>query len=484
MKNLPILFSWIGNNDLTDIDKSTGFGAIVSICLTYPQIDKLVLLTNRDSKEIKDYVAWIRDRQEHKVDIILELCNKNPDPTDYKFIYESAESVVRKHIQPNSEVYFNLTSGTPTMSATWLLLGTSIFNATLLQSSKEKGVEIIELPYQISLQAKQDQSIEQLTEIMDIDDFSNELKAMANVDELVTLFAPRNIPVIIQGETGSGKEVLAKKIHAKSLRKDNVFIAINCGAISENLVDSELFGHKKGTFTGADKDRKGHFENAHGGTLFLDEIGELPLSSQVKLLRVLQEKEVTAVGSSLPRKIDVRVICATHRDLLEMVQQGNFREDLYYRLAVGMIEIPPLRERGGDIAILAKDLLSNINLELVSDSFTKKTLTQDALKFISAQYWAGNVRELQNTLLRACIRYPFERQIQAKHIEAMMIKISHSQEPRNNLMFALPVNAPEKIKEIKRIYAEKALKVANNRKNRAGKFLGISSQVLDNWSNL
>lgn len=482
MTKVHTLFSWIGNNDLKDINKNTEFGAILSIYLTNPELTRMILLSNRDNLEINEYVAWLKEKLKKKVEIFLEFCTQNPDPTDYKFVYESAESVVRKYTQTDTIIYFNLTSGTSTMSATWLLLGTSIFNAILLQSSKEKGVEIIELPYQISLQAKQDKSIEQLTETMAIDDF-NESNAMEKVDELVELFAPRNIPVIIQGETGSGKEVLAKKIHVKSQRKNKVFIAINCGAISENLVDSELFGHKKGAFTGADKDRKGHFENADGGTLFLDEIGELPLSSQVKLLRVLQEKEVTAVGSSLPLKIDVRIICATHRDLLEMVREGSFREDLYYRLAVGMVEIPPLRERGSDIRVLARDLLENINAELVSENFTTKSLTQDAISFISAQHWFGNVRELQNTLLRACIRYPFEKQLKAKHIETMMIKFSYNKEGENDLKFELPVDAPQKIKEIKKIYAQTALKMANNRKNKAGELLGISSQVLDNWNN-
>lgn len=483
MTKVHTLFSWIGNNDLKDIDKNTGFGAILSIYFNYPVLNRIILLTNRDNLEINEYVTWLKEKLKNKVEIFLEFFTQNPDPTDYKFVYESAELVVRKYIQTDTVVYFNLTSGTPTMSATWLLLGTSIFNATLLQSSKEKGVEVIELPYQVSLQAKQDQSIEQLTEMVMTDDIKNASNAMAKVDELVELFAPRNIPVIIQGETGSGKEVLAKKIHARSQRKDKVFIAINCGAMSENLVDSELFGHKKGAFTGAERDRKGHFESANGGTLFLDEIGELPLSSQVKLLRVLQEKEVTPVGNSLPIKIDVRIICATHRDLLEMVRQGSFREDLYYRLAVGMVEIPPLRERGDDIHALAMELLENINAELVSETFTAKSLTQNAMNFISSQQWFGNVRELQNTLLRTCIRYPFEKQLKANHIETMMIHTSYNytRERENDIKLEIPVNAPEKLKEIKKLYALKALEMANNRKNKAGELLGISSQVLDNW---
>lgn len=190
MTKVHTLFSWIGNNDLKDIDKNTGFGAILSIYFNYPVLNRIILLTNRDNLEINEYVTWLKEKLKNKVEIFLEFFTQNPDPTDYKFVYESAELVVRKYIQTDTVVYFNLTSGTPTMSATWLLLGTSIFNATLLQSSKEKGVEVIELPYQVSLQAKQDQSIEQLTEMVMTDDIKNASNAMAKVDELVELFAP------------------------------------------------------------------------------------------------------------------------------------------------------------------------------------------------------------------------------------------------------------------------------------------------------
>lgn len=166
---------------------------------------------------------------------------------------------------------------------------------------------------------------------------------------------------MIEGESGTGKELMARAIHKASPRADKPFISVNCGAIPPELVESEFFGHKKGSFTGAVVDRKGHFERADGGTIFLDEIGELPKAIQVKLLRTLQESDVTPIGFSEPRKIDVRVVAATNRTLINEVAEGNFREDLFYRLAVAIIKLPPLRQRAGDISLLIDVLLQYVN---------------------------------------------------------------------------------------------------------------------------
>lgn len=368
------------------------------------------------------------------------------------------------------------------MSATWLLLGTSIFKATLIQSSKQKGVEIVTVPYETSLKNKQDDVIFNIGNNILLDEFKENKESMQKVNNFVHLFAPRNIPVMIQGETGSGKEVLARQIHQYSQRKQQRFIAINCGAINENLIDSELFGHKKGAFTGANDNRKGHFENAPLGTLFLDEIGELPLSSQVKLLRVLQEKEVVPVGESKPIKIDVRIICATHRDLLKMVQNGEFREDLYYRLAVGIIEIPALRDRDrNEIIQISQNLITKINNKFSGDGFISKKLGSCAIDFICSQHWSGNVRELQNTLLRSCIYYPTAELLKEKHLTSVMVNIYQKNNKNSIIIIEIPTDAPKRIKDIKKIYAETALKMTNNRKNKAGDLLKISSQVLDNW---
>ncbi|WP_336512194.1 sigma-54 factor interaction domain-containing protein, partial [Vibrio anguillarum] len=170
-----------------------------------------------------------------------------------------------------------------------------------------------------------------------------------------------DLPVLVLGESGSGKEVMATAIHNASSRAEMPFRAVNCGALPENLVDSILFGHVKGAFTGADKDHSGLFEQANGGTLFLDEVGELPLNVQVKLLRALQQKEITRVGDVKSKVVDVRIIAATHQDLFQMTSQGAFREDLFYRLAVGVIEVPPLRARAEDIPELISILMSDIN---------------------------------------------------------------------------------------------------------------------------
>jgi transcriptional regulator with GAF, ATPase, and Fis domain len=221
------------------------------------------------------------------------------------------------------------------------------------------------------------------------------------VMEMVNLVAPLNSPVLLLGETGVGKEIIAAAIHNLSLKREEPFVKVNCGAIPETLVDSELFGHEKGAFTGALSQKRGRFERAHGGTIFLDEIGELPLEAQVRLLRVLQEKEIERVGGSKPVNVDIRVIIATHRDLETMVNEGRFRDDLYFRLKVFPITIPPLRERLGDIPALVHHFLIKKSREMGLSGIP--TLTPGAMDRLMGYRWPGNVRELENTVERALI---------------------------------------------------------------------------------
>lgn len=224
--------------------------------------------------------------------------------------------------------------------------------------------------------------------------------AMQNVYQLIEKALGINITVSIYGETGTGKEVVAKAIHYNSNRKNKPFVAVNVAAIPADLIESELFGHEKGAFTGAVARRIGKFEEADGGTLFLDEIGEMDLNFQTKLLRAIQEKEITRVGSNTPVKVDCRIIVATHKNLKDEVKKGTFREDLYFRLYGLIIELPPLRERGKDVLVLAKYFIDNFCEE---NSMPSKTLSDDAQRKLLAYYFPGNVRELKSTIELAVV---------------------------------------------------------------------------------
>lgn len=223
---------------------------------------------------------------------------------------------------------------------------------------------------------------------------------MDRVRQLITKVAPTNSAVLVLGETGTGKELVARALHEQSLRNEMPFVAINCGGLPENLIESELFGHRKGAFTGAEEQRVGLFEVAHGGTLFLDEIGELPKAMQAKLLRVLESGEIRRVGDNESFEIDVRVVCATHRNLAEMVDQGDFREDLMYRINTFEVHIPPLRSRLGDIPELAGHLYRRFRGGTrPGDSL----FSPEALEALQAHTWPGNVRELANVIEHATI---------------------------------------------------------------------------------
>jgi len=237
--------------------------------------------------------------------------------------------------------------------------------------------------------------------------------AMLEICRTVEKIAPADVTTLVLGETGTGKEVLARAIHDLSARADNTFAAINCAAIPENLLESELFGYEKGAFTGATQMKKGKVELAHGGTLFLDEIGDMPMPLQAKLLRFLQERVIERVGGVREIPVDVRVVCATHRDLGTLIRDGSFREDLYYRVSEITLNVPPLRERNGDALVIAQSLLK---------SFTKQMdrgilgFSEDAQRAIQRYEWPGNVRELINKVKRATIMTENKR-ITARDLE-------------------------------------------------------------------
>jgi two-component system, NtrC family, response regulator HupR/HoxA len=261
--------------------------------------------------------------------------------------------------------------------------------------------EMVSMQKNISDQAhKVDELSKELGSRYGFDSMIGKSSNMQNLYKLVERIADSDTTVLVQGENGTGKELIAKALHYNSPRKKKKFITVNCGAFNENLLESELFGHVKGSFTGASKDKVGLFEAANGGTLFLDEVGDTSMTMQVKLLRVLQEGTYTPVGSTEVRKANVRVVAATNKNLEEMVQSGEFREDLYYRLNVINVVVPPLRDRREDITLLVDHFLDNYKKD---SGKAKKEISKDCMTQLFDHDWPGNVRELENEIERLCV---------------------------------------------------------------------------------
>src|SRR5215813_11757004 len=242
---------------------------------------------------------------------------------------------------------------------------------------------------------------------------------MKALRQQISVMAPTNGKVLIFGESGTGKELVAHAIHANSLRKDNLFVEVNCAAIPEDWIESELFGHRKGALPGAAGDKEGKFERADGGTLFLDEVGDMSLKTQSKVLRTLDEQRFTPVGDDDPIQVDVRVIAATNKDLDEEISRGNFREDLFYRLNVIPFFVPPLRERKEDIPLLARHFLKEIS---AAYSRRPKEITDDSIDVLMRYSWPGNVRELRNVIERVVIMNPTVHKIERKHLPPLVYR--------------------------------------------------------------
>ncbi|MBF0140274.1 MAG: sigma-54-dependent Fis family transcriptional regulator [Magnetococcales bacterium] len=296
--------------------------------------------------------------------------------------------------------------------------------------------------------------------------------------------ATLDLPVLIQGESGTGKDVLARIVHQASNRRKAPFICVNCGAIPDNLVEAELFGHEKGAFTGASMARSGYIAEADQGTLFLDEIGELPLSTQVKLLRVLQEREVTAIGSVHPRKVDFRIVAATNRNLLQEIGLGRFRNDLFHRLAVAVFTIPPLRERPEDLAELVQVFVNSINRTLMQHKgFDKKRkLTDKARELLHIYHWPGNIRELHNTLLRAFL-WSENNVIKSKDIQEALFGVQVA--PVSSILgreFGHGFRLADILSEVADHYFDKALRESGGNKSSATRLLGLpNATTFSNW---
>lgn len=292
-------------------------------------------------------------------------------------------------------------------------------------------------------------------------------KKMRSLLELTKKVAAYDTTVLITGESGTGKELIARGIHQNSNRTNKAFIAVNCGSIPENLLESEFFGYIKGAFTGADKDHKGLFEEADSGTLFLDEIGELPQGLQVKLLRVLQEQEIRPVGSVKTKAINTRVITATAKDLEKEVTNGDFREDLFYRLNVITLQLPPLRERKEDIPYLCAHFLTMLNKKM---GLQIEDVAPEAMTVLLGRNWKGNIRELKNTLERAAI-VAESKQIVTQDLNPVQNHVS-SNDPINELFGTFSLKQGKRIMEEKMI--RQALETSKGNKSMAARMLEIS----------
>lgn len=490
---MSILLAWLGNTDLRtpEMQDLVEQGPILGAVKAIP-FDSVHLLSDHPPPRSRAYVKWLEGAA--NISVMLHPV-KLTNPTSYEEIYRAATQVIQsvRGAHPEADLTFHLSPGTPAMAAIWLLLAKTHFPARLIESSREQGVKEVSIPFELSVEfvpvAKE--ADEALTRLMqglppETPAFTAIVHRCATMKRTVAMahrLALRDVPVLIQGESGTGKELFARAIHQASSRSGKPFIAVNCGAIPQELVDAELFGYEKGVLTGATAARSGYFESANGGTLFLDEIGELPLASQVRLLRVLQEREVTRVGATKPKPIDIRIIAATNRVLPIEIQTGRFREDLFHRLAVGVLLLPPLREREGDLGLLIDSLLAAINAEAaLQPGYKHKNLDTSAKNLLIGHAWPGNVRELHNTLLRASIWASGDK-ITGEDISA---SLAVTVTPKGETVLGRPlesgVSLPDLMAEVARHYLERAMAQAYGNKSEASRLLGLGSyQTLSNW---
>ena len=491
---MKVLVCWIGRTDLRAAAGETGAGVgPIGQAVAARAYDAIHLLTNYEAEPTRAYVEWLKGRTQASVALHPA---KLTSPVNFGEIYKAAVGVLAKISAMHGNdttLTFHTSPGTPAMAAVWIIISKTRFPAELLESSIEAGVKTASVPFDISAEFIPDlldQRLQKLAQGLPEDapefaQIAHRSSAMKSVIAQARRIAVRSIPVLIEGESGTGKELLARAIHAASTRAQKPFVAVNCGAIPSELVESEFFGHKKGSFTGATADRAGHFERANGGTLFLDEIGELPLPVQVKLLRALQEGEVTRIGESDARKTDVRAIAATNRKLLEEVAAGRFREDLFYRLAVAVLRLPPLRDREGDLSLLVETLLKQVNERSRSEpGFEDKKLSAGARNLLARHSWPGNVRELLNTLQRAVV-WSNEESISTEEARAAILEGPVRRVGRDGILernISQGFDLQELLGEVARHYLRRALEEAGGNKTRAAELLGFKSyQTFSGW---
>lgn len=493
---MNVIFSWLGNSDLRAVNQTGKLGPVADALLHMDeQIDRAVLMFDYEDGQQQvgfDYHTWLSKRLKETgkaVEVVLELVPKG-DPTSFTWVFDAMRGIVTKNESGNttSARHYLVGPGTSTMATCTILIArisACAGHSWQVDEQSERGYRRLELPVGLLTDAPDPCSAQ-------ADGWNKTLGSSVTGPivrshstkrawELGARAAQSHWPVLILGGTGTGKEVLAQYIHERS-RLEGALISLNCGAFPESLIESELFGHKKGAFTGATINRPGAFEAAAGGTLFLDEVGELPLQAQTRFLRVLQEMKVVRLGDHEERKLDCRIIAATHRDLFKAVQDGRFRADLYYRLAGLVIELRNLDERREDLEALIESFWGET--VATNPGFPGRELSEEARQRLLAHAWPGNVRELKATLVRAAFLAADPR------VTAAVIELALAH-PGNDHGLALdqPRPAPradqpsgvsmkEQIKRYQRQLVEQALEQAQGNKSRAARNLEVSPQHL------
>jgi len=474
------------------VDKEEQPGPILSL-LNVSSFEHVFLFDTPTTREIsrstKEVINALHpDCEVHVLDMKLS------DPTSYRDIFgglkQHAHAIQEEH--GPASFYISVASGTPQMHACWVLLASSGEIPAKILHVRPPRFVTKDLPpvSEIDLSSDEFPSVRFKSSSFALDEYEVDVDSartqlgivgdhptMLKALDMGAMLASSLAPILITGETGTGKELFARYVHALSGRPQDTFIVVNCAAIPEDLVESILFGHKKGAFTGAVTDQTGKFDAANKGTLFLDELGELPLPAQAKLLRVLQDGIVEPIGQTKGHAVDVRIVAATNHDLRKQIRKGNFREDLYYRLNVGEIKLPSLRERRSDIPKLVLHILDRLNGSLKR----QRRLTADALNRLQARNWEGNIRDLENVI---------ERSVRLSRVEVLDASDLLITEP---VTYADPLDAlpepcegfslDEFLGSARKQIILRALETANGNQTQAARMLGVTPQAVHKFLN-
>jgi transcriptional regulator with PAS, ATPase and Fis domain len=470
---MRILLTFIGNKDISFQDEE--LGPILSI-LKKLHFDKAYFLYNNESY-LKESSKFVQHCRSHYPKMAIELKESvAQNPTDYNTVYPAMYKAVKEIIRENKKAEFSIsiTSGTPTMHACWMFLQHGgVIDAILLQVSRESGISKVnfslddfpkiknvnEVKAHLTKLSRENKTLKKQLNLS-YDPIIGESPAIIKVKEQIHILSQYDLSVLVLGESGTGKELVAEAIHYNSPRKENNFVKVNCGAISPQLFESEFFGHKKGSFTGAVTDKDGQFLIADKGTIFLDEIADLPIEMQVKLLRVLNDGTFTAIGNTIEQKVDVRIISATNRNVRKQINTGNFREDLYFRIAQDTVELPKLNNREQDQILLANEFLSDLNEKYGQH----KKFEKSALKSIDDYDYPGNVRQLKTILERAYV-------YAGKKIGKTDLKFDKIVEHKP--LFIIPNRGIDLDRDILFEYYKVALEKTKGNVSKAAKLLGL-----------